>query len=205
MLLLLGSCTYSGCNREKPVPLFSLPEEIKAWGYFKPGSWWLYQEDSTGIRDCVWVSSAGIQYNEDWNDGKLTSRYETGSVALQTSTSNSVIDYQIRERNFFLRQVWAEQKIDFQFSLFSYNDNNEIFFNGNVFSFTSCQINNTSYNNVKRVNSNIKFSVLVNNIYTYSYHECEFWLAKNQGFLKKILRTPVDTTYWSIINYHIEQ
>ena len=52
----------AGCQKASPLPKHivkpppdSLPQVIKDIGYFKPGSYWIYQDSASGKLDSVWV------------------------------------------------------------------------------------------------------------------------------------------------------
>lgn len=56
IILLLALLAWQCRKDEKPVT--PLPAGLKAYAYFQPGTYWIYQDSATGRRDSVWVTSA---------------------------------------------------------------------------------------------------------------------------------------------------
>ncbi len=67
--LVLSLALVLGCNKDK-VPCTTCPtgggnlsncediQNVKHFFYFKVGSWWVYEEENSGLRDSVYVTSA---------------------------------------------------------------------------------------------------------------------------------------------------
>jgi len=75
--LLLSLALVLGCNKDK-VPCTTCPtssgagcediQNVKHFFYFKVGSWWVYEEENSGTRDSVYVTSASENpSNYDFN------------------------------------------------------------------------------------------------------------------------------------------
>ena len=44
------------CKKE-PIPDYYMADSVRAYVSFKPGSYWIYKDDSTGTEDSIWVTS----------------------------------------------------------------------------------------------------------------------------------------------------
>jgi hypothetical protein len=76
LLIFLFALTF-GCKKDK-VPCTTCPtsggaecediQNVKNFFYFKVGSWWVYEEENSGVRDSVYVTSAAQNpSNYDFN------------------------------------------------------------------------------------------------------------------------------------------
>lgn len=90
ILLGLAWCFLSTCrNEEIPEPSScgdaQTVEQMKEWVYFKTGTWWIYEEETTGIRDTVTVTSDG--------EGLSQGGYETFGSVWHSSLDGYNYDY----------------------------------------------------------------------------------------------------------------
>jgi len=207
-LLNLLFLINNSCRKKDTV--YRISEEAKSWVYFKPGSWWLYKEDSTDIKDCVWVDRAGIYESEKWIDGKMVLKYEYGGTYFTcTDTSVQSLSFRLQAKNdgktycSYYYNV-PSKGYTFDFDFFTTYDS-DIIFNGNITNFTTFSINDKTFSNVKYLKCNIAYASWETNQLTYIQKQCDFWFVKNIGMIKKIIRSPNDIKIWSLINYNIEQ
>lgn len=57
MILFAVSCKKEEIPRPVESPMSYISDELKAWGLFMPGSYWIYRDTITGHYDSVYVSS----------------------------------------------------------------------------------------------------------------------------------------------------
>ncbi|GAB5417880.1 MAG: hypothetical protein Crog4KO_23720 [Crocinitomicaceae bacterium] len=107
--LVLSLGLILGCNKDK-VPCSTCPtgggancediQKVKHFFYFKVGSWWVYEEENSGLRDSVYVTSASENpSNYDFNVEVYSThqdyyyRYwpQLGGAVGSTCTENGII------------------------------------------------------------------------------------------------------------------
>ncbi len=86
--LVLANCRHN--IEEEPTPVIpcqfdSSIDEMKAWYYFKEGTWWVYEEQTTGALDTITV-----YYNTDFQSG------ESGSFEWYGNSSYDGYNYKYR-------------------------------------------------------------------------------------------------------------
>ncbi|MBL7811252.1 MAG: hypothetical protein JNL57_03425 [Bacteroidetes bacterium] len=59
-LLLASSCKPDPPKPKDPVTIYNNLGEVKDYCVFKPGTWWVYQNDLTGDIDSHWVASCQV-------------------------------------------------------------------------------------------------------------------------------------------------
>jgi hypothetical protein len=71
-VLLISLCII-GCSCQKTPPLYEIPDWAKPYGFFKEGSYWIYQNDLTNNTDSTFVESFahGIISQPDGYDEEL--------------------------------------------------------------------------------------------------------------------------------------
>jgi hypothetical protein len=75
-------CLFAGCRKKDPDAIsgtYLLPQELKDYTLFLPGTYWVYQDSITGVEDCVYVINCNsgidtIEINSD-NAGKEIVEY----------------------------------------------------------------------------------------------------------------------------------
>jgi hypothetical protein len=165
---------------------YANPEAIH-YGAFKKGSWWIYQDDSTGVRDCVYVT-------------KVTQ-----------SMFEMSVDKKCRWKGERILTLTKSNKYDWELPYSVSRDDNETGL-GIRFNKCQCSLGNTVFRNNLIIDSKTHFfsSIVVQNkiyenvIYTkeqYSYFT-EVWYSKNVGIIK--IRSNYDGfANLSLINYNI--
>lgn len=84
LLVLLTSC------RKDPLPVcFDVPAGVKEWTYFEEGSYWVFEQDTTGRRDSVYVVSAAV--SDPFDQGEKASPYIF--CHYESSLGYEVFDY----------------------------------------------------------------------------------------------------------------
>jgi hypothetical protein len=57
---------YCGPNDSEVIYKY-LPQENKDWSAYKVGTWWVYEEETSNLRDCVYVYHYLDSFYENWN------------------------------------------------------------------------------------------------------------------------------------------
>lgn len=68
-ILTLGSCLilFLSCRQDPPPVCYSTPSDVKEWFLFHPGTYWVYVENGSGIRDSVYVTSSDLKIPEGYD------------------------------------------------------------------------------------------------------------------------------------------
>lgn len=98
LLIILGMCLLSCKKTPEEVRHRLIPEAMKASALFQKGSYWVYQDDSTGIVDCTY-----IQVNPTFGTANPVS-YEYIDF-IQTPLQSSLFS------QFYISTVWASNPI----------------------------------------------------------------------------------------------
>jgi|GEM_PF-3232977 len=54
VLSVVFAFPLSSCGPDEPI-YHPIRQELKDWGTFKEGTWWVYEEESIGIRDSIYI------------------------------------------------------------------------------------------------------------------------------------------------------
>ena len=202
-LILIVSVFIFNC-KEKPKPEFFIDQDTKDFCVFKVGSWWIYQEELSAEKDCVWV----VESNEKKIDSDHVRNVRNGIQMVLFSTLWSKQNVQITcwggggtgdpETNRF------EERLSFPLALNDYTFysvlDTTIFFEP----FSGYQIR--LFNKLIEYNLNGKqfedvriFSV---NKGLHQYWQKKIYWAK---YIGKIRYERGDGTIWNLINYKVEQ
>jgi hypothetical protein len=95
---------FQGCTKKDSYRY--VPDEFKPWSYYKPGSYWIYLNEKSGVQDCTYVTdfTSGMhsyrsgeedpvthsEYAEAPVAGNLYQSFEI--VATRTSTKEAWVD-----------------------------------------------------------------------------------------------------------------
>jgi len=61
VLSVVFAFPLSSCGPDEPI-YHPIRQELKDWGTFKEGTWWVYEEESIGIRDSIYIHSYQDQF-----------------------------------------------------------------------------------------------------------------------------------------------
>ena len=212
-LFFLTILIFSGCSKDSYYPV---DNEIKPYFVFQPGSYWIYENDSTGSIDSVWANGTFSPTSDFDNTSKPTQLITVNLkssflVSIQlfgqrceeryavfvstfvfddTSESNSVAMFPV----FF--PDWLPEKQNIQDPCVSYFVDTFRF-------ILSDTINNSPFENILYTYSRSKDSSLTNS----RFHSREIWIAKNVGIIKIIekYRNYNTERSYSLLRYHVKQ
>jgi hypothetical protein len=210
----LLACALLACScHDEPVGI-PLPPEMKEWVYFKPGSYWIYQNDSTGEIDSVFVVSASFKTDSDYADGELKRLIDNVNVEMRNSGNDRIYIEASIYCNVFEDYEIGGLKKEFRFI---YTGNNNKVIKDDTIAPISATLNTIvkSYNNyfLKEIEFTdvLHYKVNVRNVegtngsYINFHTYNEYYLAKNKWIIKKIEGDRNGFHYWSVIRYKIVQ
>ncbi len=94
----------ASCRREEPVPdvNYLIPQEAMDYGYFKPGSYWVYEESTSHALDSVYVISAIHKFQDrPPNPDYLGGHYWYYKVLMHSSWNNCDFERTVNMDGFF--------------------------------------------------------------------------------------------------------
>jgi hypothetical protein len=187
LLAAILSCScYRQCKDKELMSYYYLPTMENYFGVYKPGNWWIYENLSDTVIDCLYVSD----YSERTDEIRIPYCYSYPVREFKLNTNHLLQDESSIDVN-YEHMNCCQDFIGFHSVLSihmdgqhdahpkSSTDVGEILFD-------SLSINNISYHDVLYITS-------TNNIQTY--------FAPNVGLIRYI--TPQNDNF-SIKNYHIE-
>lgn len=86
IFVLFGMSLIFFCCKDKEEIIRKVDPELKEWGLYQKGTWWVYQEVNTKIIDSFWVDS--IQNLELEGNG-LTTKWEEIQTIVKSGNSTS--------------------------------------------------------------------------------------------------------------------
>jgi hypothetical protein len=224
--ILLISLFFISCRKEKePIPNenqnFSIPDDIKDYCFFKPGTFWVYQDSLTGMIDSMYVTDSyvGKDTVSSQDNVGYTGIFDFFNVYVYSTALGGEYLYwtdatywqapglqnipRVYIKNTTIMTGYNESVLMFTNEYLNnnvlYTDNGgQINYSG-LMSFTNSYYN---FQNVKKYNSTKNYTVFG--------HPTIYCLKKNVGLINyKILPGGVDNTSysanWKIKNYYIVQ
>lgn len=214
LLYAAGMLFISGCKPDKEVEPklkeYLIPQEIKDYALFKPNTYWIYKEQTSGIEDSVFVISEW-QGKDTLTENGLNGIYEWFEVKTISSLDGYTYVYWVHmsysDNNPKIIIVWREKYKNGDYvgqtilmtNTFvpglvatPYTQDGDIYF---IESIEQLQIEGYMFSDVKKLND-------TENI-TESKNETNFYIAKNYGIIKKELVDSVQV--WNLVRFNIVQ
>ena len=90
-LSLAGVFTFNSCNKDDDFEAkdWPIPQEVLDYYYFSAGSYWVFENDKTGDKDTLVVSS----HRKYWIDGSNGDKYEQADVYINSSLDDYTYHY----------------------------------------------------------------------------------------------------------------
>jgi hypothetical protein len=206
LILILGFPFILYCCKD-PEPIHHEPNsELKEWGVFQKGTWWVYQEENTKAIDSIWVDS--VTTSEFQLDKKKSPYiFEKGySTYLSSIFKNETMVYAINSMTNHLKfikignngQEFSERcyllEIPFKKGLTAGYGPSWVWAEIDTI-YDSIKLENRYFKNVPRVydNGNPAFNLDT----TY------FYTARNLGIIRK--EFPDNNEVWNLIRFKIVQ
>ena len=108
ILLLFSLFFIFSCRKDKsiePIKTYGVGSDIKDYCFFKPGTWWVYEDSLTGNIDSVYVtnySNYKFDANLSYNEKPAHCEY------LQINTYSSLDGYKY---NYWINTQWASENL----------------------------------------------------------------------------------------------
>jgi hypothetical protein len=214
-LLLLYSCK----PQEKKVPTYSLltPSDALSFGYFKLGTYWIYQDSISHLTDSVYITSASqgvnsVQGTEAQNMGfggqfgyfgcELYSTYEGAKYSISLNRTNSPINpsvstiIRIRVRPNQYDQECIYLNIPYNLNIiatapnYNFNDSNIVVRDNATYMFNSILLTNI-----------LEIDQAHNPI--CNREKTKIFIKKGYGIIRKEI--PDSNRIWNMIRCHIVQ
>lgn len=192
------------CGREEKE-LFPLGPDIKEWASFKEGSYWIYQNDSTGMEDSLFV---GYNGTEIYPSADGTHNVETVNTTI-TNKNNILLGFifalGIKDVTFEDTGYEVEYSCAAGFTLQEGQVNEEKvgkgYFVWSVSRMDDTEVNNTEYRDIIKIEANQldEDRNIIENISNV------YWISKNNWIIKKIYREGNKTYSWSLLRKNIIQ
>ncbi len=212
---LLITIVILSCQRdeEEPVPIIQACEyddsieELKAWHYFKQGTWWVYRDENSGDVDTIGVYHSGDGVSENnwpffyWyaqssaTDFEYRYRFSESYSRNCNDTHDCMchkVDRSTITSNDFIGSDWC----------FSYPNVPGIYITNGWYGrstlveiFPLYEISNFGFDEVIHWKSDEHPSE--------NYQVVEFYIAKNIGIIRRIL--PEQNRDWVLIDYYIQK
>lgn len=198
---------FISCEEKEPVK-YSIPDELKEYGDFKEGSYWVYQVDSGSNEDSIWVTSHKLSYDEEIIDKKVISLFEKITISCESNKSKNCNIEVIAEHN---RCLLSHTEIDtilnirYGLTFFFLNDKfDELKYSKDTtISYNSVNILGTLFKDVVYRKAEYPITDINNN--SKENYFLEYWIAKNIGVVKKIIRTQYGDKTYSLKRYSVIQ
>jgi hypothetical protein len=192
-------------NCKDPEPYYDhVSQELKDWGAFKPGTWWVYEEQNSEIKDSVFVYSQEV----------LTLPH----LSLKNNFKEEIKSYIVGTNHndtFFLRVITSNDAVKLQTFREKYREHSSSCYlvapppikgyaisNGPVGQFvifdtiySKYRPGDLQFNNVVRANDNMNLA--------FNWTPTLIYSAKNIGIVRK--EFPAFNQIWNLVDYHIVQ
>ncbi len=222
--ILFISICLTGCQKckeKQPEPVVYTNVEpsqpVKEYCIFKPGTYWVYQDSTSGILDSVWV----YQYTETTDTfEKPTNTFNICPVYLYRTfsskyRSNNYIEFNTTFQIASNSNMVLESVIDSTGYIGQYVKLHSPFINNKVMSYITqdnctflqqiptIQLSSITYSNVIKYKHSRDFSSYYFINYQHFENKTNTYFAPNIGMIRKEL--PDSNKVWNLIRYNIVQ
>ena len=179
----------------------------REWCAFKKDTWWLYENETTGLRDCVWVgaysSSVGYERNlkDSWEYMWITIKNTDTNRNVYIGSDSFTNSMHIAEKD-----IYGDTTNYYKQNILFFNEYGLIIPKSEKFKVLDTYLlNDVEYNNVVHLKCEIENEITPQSEDETFISENDYWVAKHEGIIKKILRNSFDTVTWSLINCDIKK
>lgn len=204
--ILLGCVfVFSFCKKKDTVEELSVSEDVKAYGCFQPGTYWIYRDSATGTIDSLYVTQTArsishnrVEENKYHNVEILKLNARSGQ-----SQSSGVMMTLAADRGKTIFNHGTDNVVIYMFDV----DPNHVYeFGGGINKhvvLANCTLQNNNYSDVHVVSYYQKINSRMG---TYWVVGKNYW-KKNIGIIKKYGFGPnfVASSCSELIRYHIVQ
>lgn len=216
----------TGCVKStKPKPDlgdYHPPVALSDYCFFKPGTWWLYQDSISGAKDSVYVIAGNMQSYKTDNGEDYTGTFHRYYTKTKDGSGN-IREYSVNDEGsiktskccggrYFCGVAWNKLPVqivpDVNYAAYTYIFNS---FDAGVTGGTgngeqcwargtlaSIQINNMTFNNLVIFETSVNIPDNNNNLHPYRFKN---FISKYVGVVKRIDLDSNRT--WLLTSYHI--
>lgn len=218
LILILIISYLIGFQSCEKYDYYKMSDEIKQWSAFKEGSYWIYYNDSLNIEDSIFVTSYSEYIRIDLIDDNIF--YEELLYFKSSNINDSIIiSYQLYPKKYgdydFIIMEEANKYLNIRYSgiilTIPIVDEVQSYYGGGEYEktefieqYSSYKISNISYNNVIYLKSSV-ITITLDSLKEKNKVTNEYWLAKNYGIIKKIIRNKDEAQQWELVRCNIIQ
>ena len=214
-LSLAGVFIFNSCNKDDDFEAkdWPIPQEVLDYYYFPAGSYWVFENDKTGDKDTLEVTSR----RKYWINGSNGDKYEQADVYINSSLDGYTYHYYVMTqgsagciRDGSNHPCYVVRGVKFKIGnvlseslslLLPYQKN----YGGNAdFSSQTSKIIVSNYLDSLEVSPWNFYSIIVINITNSvmaNRKDMNFYWAKDAGIIKK--ENTTDNQTWNLIDYKI--
>ncbi|OFY66481.1 MAG: hypothetical protein A3H98_02005 [Bacteroidetes bacterium RIFCSPLOWO2_02_FULL_36_8] len=183
---------FYSCKKEEPTH-FYIPQIVKDYAAYKPGSYWIYSIDSTEVEDSVFVSD--YKEGETFDEGDENYEYSEIrhyiSSDLKNKKGEEFFHVGIGSRGISYEYNWEGEA--FHGLDFWYLDNGKFIlepssYNNKVDTLTQIETSNLFGKTYKDIVYCKDVSILIRGVSDSSKMDTiELWVAKHTGIIKRVM------------------
>ncbi len=202
-VILFVSLALQNCGPSDSEAMYNyIPQETKDWSAYKVGTWWVYEEETSKLRDSVYVYHYLDSFNEKifWKNQyqQGISMYTASSLGIDSFHHGVVLDVIMRRINLEIPELtpqcylliehpikkgaWKTSGPSSQHTIFDTI-------------YPNIQIGDFNFTNVVRANNNMNLA--------YNYTPTLIYSAKHFGIVRK--EFPEYKQIWNLVRYNIVQ
>lgn len=211
LIFIISIAFIISCKPDPPY--YKLYPETREWDCYKLNSWWVYKNTETGVLDCLWVKKRREEVI-GFQSGSNIFTYDNISVYFNSlvlyknclltirasSSGNYLMLSESKDSNSLYDKYYAallkfSPQLEDSFNL---STKNKIIERLDTFNLGMKKYANTLHVSCEITNCN------TNNLSGQGYEAInEFWISKQAGIIKKIIRNPIDTAVWELQRFQI--
>ena len=205
ILIIILTGLFS-CEKQEPVHYY-IPDEVKTYGDFKIGSYWVYMVDSVNNEDSIWITDYNVGQNEEVIDKKVISVFEKITINITSKLDiNNYIEINAEKKYNLLGFGEIDNNHNISYGVSFFYKNGFMPRQGSedsIIIYNSYSIIGKNYENVLYRKT---YNPILNlNDYTREYDTLEYWVAKNVGVIKKIIRNKYENHTYYLKRYNVIQ
>ncbi len=204
-LIFAASLLINNCKDKEEI-IRHVDPELKEWGLYQKGTWWVYEEENTKVIDSFWVDSVGISFFKikEFDKNKWEQLF---TFIKSKNNSNKDIKLSLGGLSSSIVDLTTKNIINKEFG----SDciivsipfiKGERFSTGDAFKWTemdtiydTLKINNLTFKNVIRANDNGNPA--------FFGQKTLFYTARNIGIVRK--EFPDVNQIWNLVRFNIIQ
>lgn len=194
-LYIIFTCLFFfGCEKDNET-FIPLPDNVKNYVFFLPNSKWVFQDDSTLVRDTITVTSSSITKKCYQRDNDVNCWADMKIEYFSSLSNNSFLDQSAYD---YPKEVYRS-KITPNSNVFGPSDTSPYYIYSEQY-FNSMMFNGQTYQNVYKFHYENK--VIAG---TTGYIAYDFYWALNIGNIKKVFYKDDQVESWSLIYSNVHQ